>query len=91
MILLIIDCNSLLVAYINDKLVFETSHSDLKELSISKGQWILLTFKMERSIDNCSNQINEYTFDLYINNTLANKDIIELDDEFLGFNELDID
>ncbi|MCI5744768.1 MAG: hypothetical protein MR270_00555, partial [Erysipelotrichaceae bacterium] len=82
---------SFAIAYIDGKLVFETTESDPKELDINKNQWVLITLEMGKTIDNCSNQVYEYTFDLYINGNWKHRNKVQLDTEFEGFDELVFD
>lgn len=82
---------SFAIAYIDGKLVFETTGSNPKELDINKNQWVLITLEMGKTIDNCSNQVYEYTFDLYINGNWKHRNKVQLDTEFEGFDELVFD
>ena len=82
---------SFAIAYIDGKLVFETTGSNPKELDINRNQWVLITLEMGKTIDNCSNQVYEYTFDLYINGNWRHRNKVQLDTEFEGFDELVFD
>ena len=80
------------LAYMNGALYFD-SNTSLSPLStdISDSEWSLITLTMDQTVDNCSNQVFEYKFELFINGVYKASQTISLSTEFLGFSEMLVD